>query len=1251
MSPSSSFTFASLRNRCNLNPGRILMFVGVAGLLTGSTGASAVPPAATTSSSDSARYSPRELIIKLRPTAATNLRSALATERAVSPPPLTASLDELNTQFGVSHITSVFQTGPAMHERVAILKRRDTSTLNDAERNLLRRAQRAPQDVLPPQLDNIFLLTLSPEQPVEAAMDAYSRDPDVVYAEPNMVGTLDALPDDPYYNVQWSLQNDGQPYLIPGGGTNSGVAGSDVHAPEAWSVYAPITDVVVAIVDSGVDYNHPDLASRMWTDGNGHYGYDFRTPDNDPMDDLGHGTHCAGIVAATFDNSIGISGLCPNARIMALKWLNRLGNGSISQASASIQYAVDHGTDVISNSWGFDYLTYTMQAALDYALSAGVVVVASAGNAGGNYHRYPAMYPGVISVAATDATDTAASFTSVGEWVDLAAPGVDILSLRAAGTDMYPDPYRIVDTDYYIASGTSMSCPHVAAAAAMLIGQDPTLTVEAIKNRLIGTTDAIVDTNPAQSEWLGTGRLNAYRALTEAAHPVIRVSDFHIRDNLTGNGNGRIDPGEIALLEVTLGNLWLDAADVSATLNTLDPFVEIVQANATYGDVAAETHATNEYAPFVVSKSEAAPEDEPTNFRLQIVANNDDPRLLGFSTTPRIRPQPGKWPHSTQNDVEPIAYDVDGDGLAEVLTPADRYTSILDGFQMGIVVFRHDGEVSATYDCGAECWSCSGIAAGDLQFDGSVEVVSICELGESGLPAYLRVWDVTSSTAYPPLYLEHEYPLGSIPTLFDLDEDGDLEIIVGGSTSDESQLVITALTLNDGAFEVLWETMLPSQNLYRVTDLSISDIDAAAPEGDPGPEIVFSVATNQLSDGGRIYCLEADGELRTGFPVDVYYGIESPPVLADLKGDGNREIIINTYDSEPEKGLRVYDHTGTLQWIGSGRGRIPVVADLDHDGLPEVITLTHVYRHDGTPTPWFYNTINPIGLSVADVNADGRQDVLIGAMQSDGLVGLRYDGDPLPGFPLHVQSGPYNWKAPMTPVIVDIDRDGDVELVATGRYLTVWDLPGKYIRKSVECAMHQYDPYRTGCYHSGVNLPPVWYRAPVDQSFARGRCGSILVQATDPETSKVTYSVTSTPAGAVLAVEGAGLRLDWCPDFSATDDDVTFTAIDHDGVRIKKTIHLAVVDQSADLDGDGDVDAADHQHFVNCLTGPRDESVNSSKVHRNLPRNARDLAVTFDRALDTASSLAPECMAADFDGDGTVSLRDFSIWQVLFGAI
>lgn len=425
-------------------------------------------------------YKPGEIIVKFKEPVASTLKDQLSKGLVVSELRLSGSLDSLTAENKVKGIKPLIKNFEAGRERIENLLNKDKSLLSARERHLVNRLKRAPKGAKVPDLGRIYMIALQEGQSAPEAVAEYNTDPDVEYAELNYVFSIFVTePNDPNYDPeQWALNNTGQSYPVLGGGSESGTTGCDINAPEAWDITTGSSDVVVAVIDTGVDYTHGDLRYNMWTDSQGLYGYDYCNDDNDPMDDFGHGTHCAGTIAADGNNGLDVAGVSWNAQIMALKFLGETGYGWISDAIPCFYYATENGADVTSNSWGGGSYSAALEEVIDYAYSQGVITVASAGNSNSSTPTYPASYDHVIAVAATDSDDEKASFSNYGDWVDIAAPGVDILSLRGSGTDIYEGksgytpgdafyPYGDDDATMYICSGTSMACPHVAGACAL----------------------------------------------------------------------------------------------------------------------------------------------------------------------------------------------------------------------------------------------------------------------------------------------------------------------------------------------------------------------------------------------------------------------------------------------------------------------------------------------------------------------------------------------------------------------------------------------------------------------------------------------------------------------------------------------------------------------------------------------------------------------------------------------------------------
>ncbi|HUT71901.1 MAG TPA: S8 family serine peptidase [Desulfatiglandales bacterium] len=302
---------------------------------------------------------------------------------------------------------------------------------------------------------------LPEDMTVEEALEVFRTDPDVVYAEPNYYVHATETPDDTFFSRLWALHNTGQ--FVNG---MNGTLDADIDAPEAWEITTGSTEVIIAVVDSGVDYNHPDLEAHIWINpgeipGDGEdndnnllkddvRGWDFVDIDNDPMDSDDHGTHVAGTIAAIGNNSLGVTGVCWTAKIMALRFLDAFGDGTTDKAISAIEYANDKGAHVINNSWGGGGYSQALKEAID---ASSALVVCAAGNTGTNIDIapfYPASFttPHIISVAATDQNDNRSIWTPYASSnygissVDVAAPGTNIYSCRPAREDVWSDDFE-----------------------------------------------------------------------------------------------------------------------------------------------------------------------------------------------------------------------------------------------------------------------------------------------------------------------------------------------------------------------------------------------------------------------------------------------------------------------------------------------------------------------------------------------------------------------------------------------------------------------------------------------------------------------------------------------------------------------------------------------------------------------------------------------------------------------------------------
>jgi subtilisin family serine protease len=317
------------------------------------------------------------------------------------------------------------------------------------------------------------------------------------------------MPDDADFSLLWGLRNVGQ--KDPKG--ILGRVGADIDATNAWSLTTGSRDVIVGIIDTGMDYTHPDLIPNLWvapkvnpTDPDVH-GLNAISGALDPMDDNGHGTHCAGTIGASGQNQMGVVGVNMRVSLMACKFLSSTGSGSLADAIKCIDYMRENGAHVMSNSWGGGGYSQALEEAIVRARDSGILFVAAAGNESNDNDKkpsYPASYKvdNVVSVAATNNDDGLAYFSNTGKTsVHLGAPGKNIYST-----------YIMKETAYKSLSGTSMATPHVAGAAALLKAYIPSVSYAEIKSRLMSSVDK---GTPLKETTVSGGRLNVYRLLKD----------------------------------------------------------------------------------------------------------------------------------------------------------------------------------------------------------------------------------------------------------------------------------------------------------------------------------------------------------------------------------------------------------------------------------------------------------------------------------------------------------------------------------------------------------------------------------------------------------------------------------------------------------------------------------------------------------------------------------------------------------------
>ena len=343
-----------------------------------------------------------------------------------------------------------------------------------------------------PALD-VFILKV-PEGTVEATVLALSNNTLVEYAEPNGIATavVDVFPNDTYVDSCYNSSHHG---------CVAQWAWAKVQAYSAWGITTGSTSVRVAVVDTGIDNSHEDLlpvtAQR-----------DFINNDNNAEDDNGHGTHVAGTIGAWTNNGTGVAGANWAVALVAVKVLSASGSGSYSAVANGITWAADNGAKAINLSLGGSIPSNTLKNAVNYAWNRGAVLACAAGNSGTSQKLYPGAYDRCIAVAATDENDQKASFSNYGSWVDVAAPGVHILS-TTPNTTVYLNTAYGYYTNYDSLNGTSMATPHVAGLAGLVWARGACGTASCVRSKIEGTADKIVGTR-TYWKW---GRVNYYSAV------------------------------------------------------------------------------------------------------------------------------------------------------------------------------------------------------------------------------------------------------------------------------------------------------------------------------------------------------------------------------------------------------------------------------------------------------------------------------------------------------------------------------------------------------------------------------------------------------------------------------------------------------------------------------------------------------------------------------------------------------------------
>jgi len=420
----------------------------------------------------------------------------------------------------------------------------------------------------------LALIKLQGEKEKDLALQALSvlhNHPLIDYAEPNYLQYVDQTPNDPNFSQLWGLNNTGQ---------TGGINDADIDAPEAWNISTGSSEIIVGVIDTGIDYDHKDLAANIWSnpeeipgngiddDANGYvddvHGINSITGTGDPMDDHYHGTHCSGTIGAVGNNTIGVVGVNWMVKLIGLKFLDSGGSGWTDDAIECINYAValkNRGVNirVLNNSWGGGGYSQALIDAIDVANNAGILFVAAAGNSSLNNDiipHYPSSYmnDNILSVASIDHNDELSYFSNYGpESVDLGAPGSSILST-------FPD------NSYSTLSGTSMATPHVSGAAALLLSVNDQLSVQQLKSLLMDYGESGLD-----GMCVSNAKLNVYNSLSrvEPPTPTFRLSSDTLPQSINQGGSASYDINIVSVSGFT-GSVNLSTSSEPAINATIE---------------------------------------------------------------------------------------------------------------------------------------------------------------------------------------------------------------------------------------------------------------------------------------------------------------------------------------------------------------------------------------------------------------------------------------------------------------------------------------------------------------------------------------------------------------------------------------------------------------------------------------------------------------------------------------------------------
>jgi len=890
--------------------------------------------------------------------------------------------------------------------------------------------------------NNVFVLDITSGNALDIAKKI-THEPSVVYAEPIYTYETQANVNDPFFSSSGTW---GQIYDDLWG----------VHAisaPDVWDSTLG-ENVLVAVIDTGIDANHPDLSNNVWQnnaeipnnniddDNNGFIddvkGWNFVDNSATPTDIHGHGTHVSGTIAAEINNNEGIVGIAPNAKILPIKGLSNNGTGSSVDLAAALIYAADMNADVINNSWGGGGPSQLIHDAVKYAYNKGSVVVAAAGNASSPVSRFhPAGYPEVISVAATDVENKRAFFSNWGVRIDVAAPGVDILSPLSSEVNTSTIPAEdIINERYLRAQGTSMSSPHVAGQIALMLSLNPNLSAEQARYILHNSSKDLGVTGFDTA--FGRGRIDAPAAL----HMVDTLGDTvpnlfaDIITPFPGLSLGHIDITGSAT-GPDFDHYTLEWGENST--NSPIQYVEFASSNTQVNNAQLGTldiSAINNEQQIMLRLNVFDTHGKKTSYYSLFIADND---------------VKAGWPKeaiATFNrggiDTAQTFADLDRDGQLEIITTLGNL----------VTVYNKEGVRFPGFPVEVSSLIASAPSIADIDNDGQDEMVftllghqnkalSILALNLDGSPVAGFPFDYQGFPGDP----DFEIVSLQSPIIVDADNDGELEFIlsvrewqVTGNATHPPRHQLAVLTL-DGEFEPNWPVQLSEQFSFAGGAFAAVDY-----EKDGDFEIVVIYGANNRS---HLSAYEHDGQKRFGLEIGRLHGF-SKLAIEDITKNGRYEIMTAGLDGDTsvfhvinDQGNPVAGWPQTLPIRRVDFNPFTVLTDSD-DNKTLMIA--------GEDAFLFYTTNGqPIGTPVPILDSQGGRARIMNEMIRVEQTGDEHgtqaiyvnllDGVQIYSTAGATITGKYIGLESKTPAIGDLDNDGilDFASVNNQNYTYVWN--------------------------------------------------------------------------------------------------------------------------------------------------------------------------------------------------------------------